>query len=42
MYFNDGRRYKGEFLDGKFNGEGELIENGKVSKGVFKNGVLAA
>lgn len=28
MFFTDGRKFKGEFLDGRLNGEGELTVDG--------------
>ena len=32
--------YRGEFADGKYNGSGELTENGRTFSGEFRNGVL--
>lgn len=41
MKFADGRYYKGQFLDGKFHGIGELTTiDGTVKKGTFNNGTL--
>ena len=38
MTWPDGTKYTGEFVDGKFNGEGEkTLPNGTKFKGAFKD-----
>jgi len=37
--WNDGRVYKGEFVNSRFHGEGEIVlKNGNVLRGSWKDG----
>ena len=41
IYFPNGKKYKGNFINGKLNGEGKYIDgNGNIYEGTFINGEL--